>query len=142
MLLTIFVGVSVFVLGQFFLKLVLDPIVELKKTLGNLSALFLREQNPIVNARGSNELQTELNRLSSSLLANRQAIPWYKHMACLFGLPTEEGLLKGTESINFIAYHLGPKKSEILPFVEHVPTAIIEDMKAISANLGITVAYE
>ena len=40
MFLTVLSGVLVFVLGQFILKLVLDPIVELKRKIGEISAFF------------------------------------------------------------------------------------------------------
>jgi len=69
-------GVSVFVLGQFVLRLVLDPIVEFKKTLGELSALFLMEQASITNAKATPKTQEDLRRLSSTLVSNKQAIPY------------------------------------------------------------------
>lgn len=61
--LTIFAGVSVFVLGQFILKLVLDPIVSFKESLGTLSAFFLRHQAKITNANASDKMQNELKIL-------------------------------------------------------------------------------
>ncbi len=41
MFLTILAGVSVFVIGQFVLKLILEPIVSFKESLGALSASVL-----------------------------------------------------------------------------------------------------
>ena len=45
MFLTILAGVSVFVIGQFVLKLILEPIVSFKESLGALSA-FCRTVGP------------------------------------------------------------------------------------------------
>ena len=57
MLKTILSGVFIFVLGQFVLKLVLDPIVSLRNVFGEISALFLREQRNIVNAQGQKKFK-------------------------------------------------------------------------------------
>ena len=53
---TILTGVSIFVIGQFVLKLVLDPIVTFKTVLGELSAFFLKEQAKITNATATEEI--------------------------------------------------------------------------------------
>lgn len=141
LLLTIFAGVSVFVLGQFFLKLVLDPIVEMKSTLGRLSALFLREQAKITNARANEETQKELKKMASELLARRQAIPSYKIMGWIFGLPSSDRILSACKSLNWIAFHVLEDAPKIPP-KQDVPIEIYKEMKSIQENLGVVIAYE
>lgn len=139
--LTIFAGVSVFVLGQFFLKLVLDPIVEMKSTLGKLSALFLREQAKITNARASEETQREIKKMSSELLAKRQAIPSYKYMSYIFGLPSSENILASCKSLNAIAHYVIEDAPEIQS-KQNRPIEIYKEMQSIQESLGVVIAYQ
>ena len=57
---TIITGVVVFVLSQFCLKILIEPVVSLKNTFGEISALFLREQRKITNASASEEVQEKI----------------------------------------------------------------------------------
>jgi hypothetical protein len=137
-MLTILSGVTVFVLGQFVLKLVLDPIVALKTVFGELSAFFLREQAKITGATSTNEITDEIHRISSSILANRQAIPFYPFFAACLRLPNEKMLLEGCQSLNSIGYHVNPN----IPFSGGDRyEAIIKEMKEISTNLKVRVDF-
>ncbi|WP_193332714.1 hypothetical protein [Pseudoalteromonas ulvae] len=81
---TILAGVAVFVTGQFILKLILEPIVSLKESLGELSAFCLRNRAKITNANANAnatlEMQLEFKFLGSKLISKR---PLGK--SCLFG---------------------------------------------------------
>jgi hypothetical protein len=135
---TILSGVTIFVLGQFVLKLVLDPIVTLKTVFGELSAFFLREQAKITGATATNEITGEIHRLSSSILANRQAIPFYPFFAACLRLPNEKLLLEGCRSLNFIGYHVNPN----IPFSGGDRyDAIIKEMNEIITKLKIKVDF-
>lgn len=138
--LTIIAGVSVFVLGQFFLKLILDPIVAFKTVLGEVSALFLREQAKITNAHASVETQEEIKRLSSSILAHRQAIPCYRWVRVLFGLPSEDALISSCKSLNWIGSFV-VEGSPRIPPRQDVPIEIYKEMKNINKQLRIRVTY-
>lgn len=138
--LTIIAGVSVFVLGQFFLKLILDPIVSFKTVLGEVSALFLREQAKITNAQASAEIQQEIKRLSSSILAHRQAIPFYRWVRFLFRLPSEEALISACKSLNWIGGFVVEGAPRIPP-KQDVPIEIYKEMKNINRQLRIRVTY-
>ena len=138
-MITILAGVSIFVLGQFVLKLVLDPIVTLKTVLGELSAFFLREQAKITGATATNEITDEIHRLSSSILANRQAIPFYPFFAACLRLPNEKLLLEGCQSLNSIGYHVNPD----IPFSGGDRyEAIIKEMQKIGTNLKVKVDFK
>ncbi|GAB6906014.1 conserved hypothetical protein [Desulfosarcina cetonica] len=137
MFLTILSGVAVFILGQFILKLVLEPIVSLKTVFGEISALFLREQAKITNANCSQEIQNEIKRLSASILANKQSIPYYGFFAFILRMPNEEELLKSCGSLNIISYQVikddkGAAESA---------SKIYDEMKKVSKNLRITIEY-
>ena len=138
-MITILSGVSIFVLGQFVLKLVLDPIVTLKTVLGELSAFFLREQTNITGATATDEITDEIHRLSSSILANRQAIPFYPFFSACLRLPNEKMLLKGCHTLNRIGYHVNPK---IHFSGGDRYEAIIKEMQEISTNLKVRIDFE
>ena len=138
--LTIIAGVSVFVLGQFFLKLILDPIVSFKSVLGEVSALFLREQAKITNAHATPEIGDEIKRLSSSILAHRQAVPRYRWIRVLFGLPSEDALISSCKSLNWIGSFAVEGSPRISPR-QDVPIEIYKEMKNINKQLGIRVTY-
>jgi hypothetical protein len=138
-MITILSGVFIFVLGQFVLKLVLDPIVTLKTVLGDLSAFFLKEQANITGATATNEITDEIHRLSSSILANRQAIPFYLFFAACLRLPNDELLLKGCQSLNSIGYHVNPNIS--FSGGDRYE-AIIKEMQEISTNLKVRVDFK
>lgn len=138
--LTVIAGVSVFVFGQFFLKLVLDPIVSFKTVLGEVSALFLREQAEITNAHASAEIQQEIKRLSSSILAHRQAIPCYRWVRVLFGLPSEDALVSSCQSLNWIGGFV-VKGAPITSLRSDVPIKVYKEMKNINKQLRIRVTY-
>ncbi len=140
MVLTILAGVSVFVIGQFILKLVLEPIVEFKKVLGEISSLFLREQASIKNANPSEDTVAELKRLSSMLLAMKQAIPCYSFLRYIFGLPSVDNLILGSHSLNLISYHLIPGARNLEPSHKHAGT-ISKEMRSLGETLKIRVMY-
>ncbi len=138
MLFTILAGVSIFVLGQFFLKLVLEPIVEFKKSLGELSAFFLREQSKITNAHCTVEIENELKRLSSTILANKQAIPFYKVFSMLRCLPSLENLNSACGSLNLISHYISPNNPDN---DVNVCSKIHSEMSNVSTHINVQIRY-
>ncbi|EKO3594195.1 hypothetical protein P0F40_003530 [Vibrio metschnikovii] len=104
--LTIITGFSIFVLGQFFLKLVLEPIVAFKESLGSLSAFCLRNRASITNAAATLEEQNELRLIVSTILSKKHAIPFYSQLSSVLGLPSSENLLLACQNLNFVAYEM------------------------------------
>ena len=99
-------GVSVFVFGQFILKLVLDPIVSFKESLGSVSAFCLQHQAKITNGNANDDLQCEFRRLISTVISKKMAIPFYSLICCVFNLPSKDELLNGCQNLNYIAYEM------------------------------------
>ena len=136
LLLTVFAGVSVFVVGQCVLKLVLEPVVEMKNTMGKITALFLREQASIVNALCTADVIGEIKCLASELQARKQAIPGYKFWSFLLGLPSSEKLIDACRSLNSISYSVDSAADE-----SDRHKNINDEMNSVSKNLGVIVAY-
>ena len=90
--LTIFSGVTVFVLGQITLKLLIDPIQEFKKTIADISHALIEHaaiySNPGVAGNEVEKKVSEIFRnLSSRLNAQMYLIPKYDCISKVFGLP-------------------------------------------------------
>ncbi|HCH5920277.1 TPA: hypothetical protein NK048_004818 [Vibrio parahaemolyticus] len=104
--LTVLSGFLVFVLGQFVLKLVLEPIVSFKEALGSLSAFCLKNRAKITNANASLNEKSELRQIISTILSKKEAIPCYSKVARILRLPSEIDLLKACQNLNFVAYEM------------------------------------
>ncbi|GAA5483989.1 hypothetical protein [Haloferula sargassicola] len=100
---TVVCGVIVFVTGQILLKRWIEPVVELKRSLGFVSSVFLRHQAKITNGRCNDEIQDDLHQAASQLLVHAQAIPAYNISRKVFGLPTGEELVRAAQAMNLIA---------------------------------------
>ena len=141
--LTIFAGVAVFVISQFFMKFVLDPAVALKEVLGEMSHFFLLHQAKITNAHGSTELHEGVKKLSAQILAKKEAIPCYRVFAWVLRLPKEASLIVAAKELNQISHHLmqntpDSKGNSGLGS----PVVIHESMERIQKQTGIRVSYE
>lgn len=133
----IFAGVTVFVLGQFIIKLILDPLVRFREGLGEVSALFLRHQAKITNANGDDEISRQIKEAGSQLIARKQAIPLYWAVHRIFRLPSNQELLRGCKGMNFIA--------TTCSLVEKAPNSaqqITQEMTKVETNLGIVISYQ
>ena len=139
--LTVFTGVSVFVLGQFFIRLILDPIVSLKESLGGVSHLFLLHQAKITNGIGSPELQEQVIMSSATLLAKKQAIPCYKIFGFIFGLPSEKNLIEGCGYLNLVSSMLDAKNPGSYTTKTGHAIIINQNIKKIETTLNIRVSY-
>ena len=144
----IIVGILIFIIGQYILKLILEPIVEFKGLFGSISAFFLREQHKIMNASNDEinkkpnditidyylQLHNEVRKLSSQLLSKSYAIPFYSFISTLLRLPSKSCILKVSHSLNLIGYNL-------YPYEKTNYEAIIENMKEIANILNAPTSY-
>lgn len=101
--LTIIGGVVVFVVGQTILKVLLEPVSELRRSIGFVSSVFLRHQAKITNGRCNDEMQDDLHQAASQLLVNAQAIPLYRLCGKVFKLPPDAELIRAAHAMNLIA---------------------------------------
>ena len=84
--LTVSSGTVTYVLGQLALKLVVEPVHDLKKTIGMISHSLIERANVISNPGLSpkdvnDETSRELRKLASQLLSHLCLIPCYPVMA-------------------------------------------------------------
>jgi hypothetical protein len=101
---TVLSGVITFVLGQIVVKLVLDPVQDTKKTIGQISHALIEHANVIGNPGVlTREVMDEtcqlLRRLSSQLHAHLYLVPLYSLTSKVFFLPPKEKLLAASSSL-------------------------------------------
>lgn len=80
--LTILAGVSTFVLGQILLKLILEPVQDLKRTISRIAHHLSESANVYANPKTPDdekqaETSQKMRELSSALCANMYLIPNY-----------------------------------------------------------------
>jgi len=102
--LTIVTGVVTFVLGQIIVKLLIEPVQEMKRTIGQISHSLIEHANVIQNPGIPkedmiNETSQHLRKLSSQLEAHIYLIPVYGLTSKLFCLPSRNSILKAARAL-------------------------------------------
>ncbi|WP_417826181.1 hypothetical protein [Thalassospira povalilytica] len=144
---TVLAGVTVFVLGQFILKLVLEPIVSLKEQLGLLSAFCLRHQAMLTNTNATPQIRDELRSLTGLIVAKRRAVPFYKIVARILNLPNEREVSKACHLLNKIGYAIVPYKQKFGPIVHEIDGEIYDafqvarDLDKVGELLKVNLRY-
>lgn len=101
---TVLSGVITFVIGQLIVKLLLDPVQDMKKTIGQVSHTLVERANVIANPgvptkEVMDETSDSLRRLSSQLHAHLYLIPSYGMTSKIFCLPSKEKLLTASSAL-------------------------------------------
>ena len=104
-LITILAGVSVFVISQYFLRLVLDPITRVRRAVADVSSTVLFRQARISNATHDNDVAEELRRVSSQLHGSISEVRGYPFwfVLALFGIPSKSDARNGCRCLNLMA---------------------------------------
>jgi hypothetical protein len=102
--LTVLSGVLTYVAGQLVLKLVIEPVHELRKTIGLISHVLIERANVIQNPGVPTEevmdiTSQELRKLSSLLQSHLYLVPKYDLTARVFRLPSKQELLNASSAL-------------------------------------------
>jgi hypothetical protein len=103
----IVIGVIVFALSQYFLKLILEPIIQFRKLLSEISHTLLFYQKELLDGNfDDHSLHQEIAGLSARLRASVYLIPFYNFLFKLkiFGLPKRENILLACWKLNILSY--------------------------------------
>ena len=101
---TVLSGVITFVIGQLIVKLFLDPVQDMRKTIGLVSHTLVERANVIANPgvpekQVTDDTSDELRRLSSQLHAHLYLVPSYNATSRVFSLPSKEKLLAASAAL-------------------------------------------
>ena len=116
---TVIAGVIVFVISQYFLKLILEPVLELKRVVSKVGFSlfyygdFLHPPNldlSKLNDDGEKkraeekilEMRKELRDLASQLHYQPRLIPFFKFLGKIFFLPDGKSLRKASDHLVFL----------------------------------------
>ncbi len=99
---TIMAGVIVFIISQFILKLILEPIVALEEKLGLLSSHLLRYQSIVVGGRAGEEVIDKIQELTAEVLSVANTIPCYSYFAIIGKVPSLNSILDTSRSMNVV----------------------------------------
>ncbi len=96
---TVLAGVLTYVAGQLVLKLVIEPVQELRRTIAAISHALIERANVIANPgvpteEVMRETSKELRKLSSQLQSHLYLIPMYSTTAKVFALPSRDRMLE------------------------------------------------
>ncbi|MFA4820520.1 MAG: hypothetical protein WC613_06210 [Candidatus Aenigmatarchaeota archaeon] len=133
-------GVIVFALSQYFLKLILEPIIQFRKILSDISHTLLLHQEKIVSGKSDElEMHNKIAELSAQLRSSVYLIPFYTFLFKLkiFGLPKRENILFACRKLNSLSYPL-QYPNEKPPDTEK---RILKTLKEISKLLPIETTY-
>ncbi|MBI5891800.1 MAG: hypothetical protein HZB47_14220 [Nitrosomonadales bacterium] len=136
MMQTIIAGVAVFVAGQIFLKWVIEPIHQLKKTMAEISHMFTRYviHNPdIVSPELTSEVFEKLRQLSGQLYGDMELIPLYSVFGWIFRLPKKEAIYESAKLLIGIANWMSAKHEKKFDY-------IIRNIQKACDNLGLYIA--
>jgi len=102
--LTVLAGVITYVLGQLILKLLIEPVTELKRTIGEIAHSLIEHANVIQNPgvpkeEMITETSRQLRKLSSQLEAHLYLIPMYRCTSKLFFLPSRDKIIAAARGL-------------------------------------------
>lgn len=101
---TVLSGVLTYVVGQLTLKLLIEPMQETKKTIGQISHSLIEHANVIHNpGLSTNEVTREtsrhLRKLSSQLQSHLYLVPAYDWTGKVFRLPTRTQIVSASKAL-------------------------------------------
>lgn len=133
-------GVIVFALSQYFLKLILEPIIQFRKILSDISHTLLFHQEKIVSGKSDDlEMHSKFAELSAQLRSSVYLIPFYTVLFKLriFGLPKRDNILFACRNLNTLSYPLQYPNEERTDTEKRILTTL----KDISRFLNIETTY-
>jgi len=103
-LLTVLSGVLTYVIGQIILKIIIEPVQDMKKTIGQISHSLIEHANVIQNPGVPSEetmhkTSQHLRMLSSQIQAHLYLVPKYKFTAFIFRLPSQKQVLEAAKNL-------------------------------------------
>ena len=102
--LTILAGVITFVIGQIVIKLLVDPVHQLKLEIAEISHALIMYANIYANPNTATkekeiEVSDILRALSSNLNGKAYLVPFYGYVQKSFGLPEKENIYTAAKSL-------------------------------------------
>ena len=144
-MLTILVGVVVFVIGQLLSKFLIEPVHELRKAIGEVryNLLFFAPDilTPIGRTRESSDKVCDaLRKNSSDLYIRSEAIPFYPLVSWVFrgSVPPREKVMDAAKWLRGLSTYMHETDEKANSHIEDVSSIV----KRIERNLGLLSVHE
>ncbi|MGB4498435.1 MAG: hypothetical protein WBI40_07030 [Methylococcaceae bacterium] len=98
-----------FLLGQFTLALVITPMQEFRKTIGEASYILLKYRSKLTNAVIDVNISDELKSISAKLVSSTNAISLYSLVSKIFRLPSKDDVFAAAQEMNTLYYNTLPE---------------------------------
>ncbi len=137
---TVISGVLVFVVGQIFLKMIIEPVNKLKQTFAAASHAYLVHIKALYDPINASDAQKNSAReaflfLSGQLCADLRLIPCYKCWRYVFFLPSERSIYEAARCLVAVANWTASNNTAK---IQHV----IKNWQTAADNLGLYIAPE
>ena len=114
--LTVFTGTCTYVMGQIIVKLILEPVQELRKTIGQVSHMLIEHGSEIHTPGIADEaviqgVSDKLAMMSAQLNAHLYLVPAYGLTAWVFRLPSRDDVLTASSALMGLANSVFPSKN-------------------------------
>ncbi len=114
---TIITGVVVFILGQAFLKLVIEPVQRLKVTISDVAFCLMNDYVYYMNSDEAHENDStatykKLRKLGSRLHGDISIVPWYSFFRKLFLLPKFDSVNMASDKLFAMSNWLYSKRED------------------------------
>jgi hypothetical protein len=101
---TILTGVLTYTGGQLILKMILEPVQDMRKTIGNISHSLIHYANVISNPgippeEKVRDTSNHIRSLSSEIQSHLYLVPIYDVTAAIFRLPKKNKILEASKSL-------------------------------------------
>lgn len=137
--LTAFLTFCSFVLVQFVIRIIIDPIFNFKEKVGEVSEFFLSHQREFTNANADPDLCYEVRKLSGMLMAKKETLPSCNLTRRIFKIPENNFIEKACGSLNVISTYADPTISDEYKTEKHRSIRI--HMKIISQCIKTKVFF-
>src|SRR5947199_4695372 len=100
--LTLVGAIILFLVSQYFLKFVFEPMSRVRRTLADISSTVLFHQAKITNGHANEEIATEIRKLSAALRAVVFEVRLYRLFANISGVPRAEDTRRACHQLNLL----------------------------------------
>lgn len=143
---TIFGGIFIFIVSQAVLKLVIEPVQQLKGAIGLTANTLLRHQAKLANGVEDGELSEKIYDHAADLVSKAEVIIGYRLAELLFRLPSRSNVLEAARQLNGIGHRA--KDSRPSSYYAASPPNLLavrnnlDSLKKIAELLRVKTAYQ
>jgi hypothetical protein len=103
---TVLGGILIFLIGQYIVRFIIEPTIELKKTFSELSTDILYNLGEISNASSDKDISLKLRKKSAEIVSKSEGILFYRFAQIFFHLPAKKNILKAARELNRVSAYM------------------------------------